>query len=358
VDGPTANGIAVSDGGENACEILLERERMGMKRLLRFGDVILFYRPWLTEVTAGVLSIVYGPNTVMFRVPVNLRPADLMSQVSQHNTVLAQDGLFFRNRAACRAIHGTIAKIEHFTTVGEWTSSTIYLNNPAAKISVGISDCAFETTRSIAGLRASHYVWFFGLIEREVSNMYFTAETSVYNTVMLHAIVASDIVRPALLDGCGAFTTFIARAVIVAVECSPLEVHSLCRAAVPRSGACSLCRAGVGRDAVQDAVVRMEIDDGSCDPVPVVALASVLAFWTAAPDKWGAYTEARQRGLLRELVGRELVFVLSRGCEEEFGEYSSAECWRVDRCGNTAGDVEREVEWLRRWHRDLDTGAP
>ena len=362
VDGPTTNGISVSDGTEKGAELVLERERMGIKMLLRFGDVILLYRPLVRQIYAGILSLVYGPNTVMFRVPVSLKPADIVSQVSQHHSELTQDGLVYRNSAASRSVCGTVEKIENYVDRGDWSSSTVSLcdqRGHTVVIYIHMPDCSYEMKKAVATLKPSHFVWFFGLIEREKESnrMYLTSETAIYNTVMLRAIVATDIVQALPLELIHSFQTFVARAVIIEASCCIRDVHTICRSAVSKRGSCSLCHAVVADDITQELILQMTIDDGTCDPLHVFARGSTFASWNTDARKWSSYSEEKKQSMLAELTGNEFVFILSLGSEDEFGGFGVGPCWRIDQCANLVGDTEREVVRLLNWHRQLDSAA-
>ena len=359
VDGPTANGISVSDGSEKGAELVLERERMGIKMLLRFGDVIMLYRPWVRQIYAGILSLVYGPNTVMFRLPVTVKSVDVTSQVSQHNASLTQDGLVYRNSAASRAICGTVERIENYVDRGDWSSSTVYLCDQRGHtiiIYINMADCTYESTKVVSGLRPSHFVWFFGLIEREKESrrMYYTSETGIYNTVMMRAIIASEVVQVLPLELINSFQTFVARAVMIKADCSVREVHSICRSAVSKMGHCRLCHAAVSDDIVEELFLQVTIDDGTCDPITVFGRGSAFGFWGVDPGKWKSCNSEKREAILRDIIGCECVFILSRGSEEEFGGFGVGPCWRVDQCANLVGDNEREVVRLCNWHRQLD----
>jgi hypothetical protein len=289
IEGPTSTGITVSQGPTDSAELVLEAEQLGLQGLLRFGDIILLHRPWVREITAGILSLVYGPNTVMFRVPVELNSSDPLSQVSQHQRKLSQDGLRFRNSAACRSVSGTVDRVEHGFDSSGWTWSTLHLCEPkghSVKISVQLSDCSRELRRDLGRVRRSHFLWLFGLIERSTNVLYFTRETALYNPSILHGVVASDIVSPAPLEFIDRFDTFVARAVVTEANCRLEEAHRTCGAVVSRGRICPICKCNATGNCVEALVLALSIDDGSADSVGVAAMGEQCPFWSGTPEKW------------------------------------------------------------------------
>jgi hypothetical protein len=356
IDGRTNTGITVSDGPQSSAELHLEKEQLGLQMLLRFGDVVVLYKPWVREVTPEVLSLVYGPNTVMFRVPADSRRNAPMSQVSQHRANLHQDGLLFRNSAACRSVRGTVDRIEHSIDSMGWTATEIGMcdtHGHTVKVSVKLADCSYETQKALTGIRKSHFLWIFGLLEQGSNVLYFTNETTLFNPALMHSIVASDIVAPQDLSFLHRFDTFVARAVVIALECQVKQVHEVCRGTVSRNGVCYVCREREC-SVVKEIVLFMTIDDGSCDAVQVAALGSKLPFWGVTVETWEKADEQKHGMLLRQLIGKEFVFVLSQCEDAEFGELDDSVGWRVDQCTSAVGDVEREVHRIIEWHQAVN----
>jgi hypothetical protein len=317
IDGRTDNGITVSDGPESI-ELHLEREQLGLQRLLRFGDIVVLYKPWIRELVPEVLSLMYGPNTVMFRVPAAVQRTDSTSQVSQHRPNVRQDGLLFRNSAACRSVRGTVDRIVHSAD-----STEIVIcegSGRSVRVSVKLADCAYEMQRSLASIRRSHFLWIFGLIEQSSNVLYFTNETTLFNPALMHSIVASGIAVVRELHFLHRFNTFVARAVVIGLKCEVKNVHDLCKGIMGRNGSCCVCR---GRECkvVKELVLFMAIDDGSCDGVEVAALGSKLLFWGVTVPIWEGSDEQKRGTFLRQLTGKEFVFVLSQCDDTEFCEF-------------------------------------
>jgi hypothetical protein len=356
IEGPTAEGINVSDGPGKSIELHLERAQLGLRELLRFGDIVVLYRPWVLELGAGTLSLVYGPNTVMFRVPADWHSQDAQSQISQHGRNAQHDGLHYRNSAASRSVRGTVERVEYVVDRETWIAWKLVLCDDSCRtlqITVTLNDCSYDVRKTIAAVRKSHFVWIFGLIERGQNVLYFTPETTLFNPALMHSMIASDIVGPRELRWIGRYTTFVAKAIVVGIEAKVKRVHELCRGRVGRSGVCSVCKRRTDKTA-RDLVLKMRIDDGLCDPILVMGLASRLPFWSVTPGKWVAADESNRRRMGSEIVGKEFLFVLSAGDEGEFSKSADSEVWRVDQCIATVGDVEREVQWIRAWHEQMD----
>jgi hypothetical protein len=355
IEGPTLEGINVSDGPGKSTELHLERAQLGLRELLRFSDIVVLYRPWVLELDAGTLSLVYGPNTVMFRVPADWHGP---SQISQHRRNAQQDGLHYRNSAASRSVRGTVEKVEHVVDGETWTASKLTLCDDSCRtlqITVTLSDCSYEVRKAIAAIRKSHFLWVFGLIERGQNVLYFTPETTLFNPALMHSIVASDVVGPREIRWIARYTTFVAKAIIVRIEGKVKRVHELCRGYVGKSRMCSVCKRRTDKTA-RELALKMRIDDGSCDPIVVMALASRLPFWSVTPRKWEVADESDRRRMASEIVGKEFFFVLSAGDEAEFSKSADSDVWRVDQCIATVGEVEREVQWIRAWHEQMDKG--
>jgi hypothetical protein len=360
IEGRTRSGITVSQGANDSAELVLEPDQMGLINLLRFSDIVVLFRPEVREFNPGILSLCYGPNTVMFRVPATLTAADPLSQVSQHHKALSQDGLRYRNSAACRSVVGTVERVEHMVDSVGWVSSTLHLCEPrghSVKIAVPIVDCAREMQMELGRLRRGHFVHIFGLIERSTNVLYLTSETALYNPSSMYGIIASDIVLPGELERIEQFTTFVARAVVLSVECYLREVHRLCGAVVSPGEACGVCGAGTRGSCAEELVLVMAIDDGSCDAVTVAATGGKFPFWSGSAEKWKKADDARKREMLGELIGKEFIFVLSRGCSAEFGEMGDSDLWRVDMCGSPVGEAEREAQRIQQFHVELDREA-
>jgi hypothetical protein len=354
IESPAQYGIIVSDGGSRAIEFRLKPEQTGLKQLLRFGEVVLLYKPWIRE-DCNVLYLVYGPNTVVFRVPVDLPNESVFSQINQHST-LTQDGLSFRNSAACRFVHGTIERIENSIDRGAWMSMSITLcdsDNRSRHIFAQISDCSYELRKLLATIRPHHYVWFFGLLER-AKWLDFTSETTVYSPAVMHSIVSSSIINPLDLNSIADYVTFLCRAVVIKIEANLTNVHEICGCCLLPSGLCSLCQARVEHGVSKELILTMEIDDGSCDGVTVMAVASKFPFWSGSVEKWQEYGQSEKQRLLDDLLGREFLFVLSKADLAQFGGVRGSNGWRVDQCGKPIGDLEREVYRIFEWHLGMD----
>jgi hypothetical protein len=97
----------------------------------------------------------------------------------------------------------------------------------------------------------------------------------------------------------------------------------------------------------------MKIDDGSCDAVKVMAVASKFPFWSGNVEMWQKCDQNEKRNLLSDLLGKEFLFVLSKADLGEFG-MEGANGWRVDQCGKPIGDLEREIYRIFEWHRGMD----
>jgi hypothetical protein len=356
VDGRTVTGITVSDGPQSFSELHLEKEQLGLQMLLRFGDIIVLYKPLIRELTSGVLSLIYGPNTLMFRVPADSKLNDSMSQVSQHRINFRQDGLLFRNSAACRSIRGTVERIHHSIDSTEWTTTEFTLCDSSGhtlQVSVRLTDCPYDIQKTLTGIRKSHFLWIFGLIEQSPNVLYFTNETTLFNPSLMHSIIASDIVTPRDLSFLNRFDTFVARAIIIALKCDVKKTHDICHGTVSRNGICSVCKSR-NCTVLKELILFMTIDDSSCDGVEVAAIRSKLPFWGVNIEKWERYNKQEQNGLLQQLIGKEFIFVLSQCDDTEFDEFGYSVIWRVDQCSASVGDVEREVHRILQWHQTMD----
>ena len=356
VEGPTKNGIFLTDG-EYKIELFLDDDRKSLKLLLRFGDVIVFHQPWLKEMSPGILSLIYGPNSVMFRVPVSVQSKDPLSQISQHAPNLSQDGLLFRNSAACRSIRGTVINIEHKVDYGAWASSLITLldsNERKVNISVKAETSSYDVMKAVSEIRPSHFIWLFGLIETSSNVISFTNETTVFNTSLLCSIIASNVVVPKALKIRDNFTTFVTRAVIVNITCEAKKVHKICHTLVPFNS-CPVCNYTLNDDEMEsDFLISLDIDDSSCDPVTVYGNGSKFPFWTVKTGDWVKFTPEKKKKIKNSILGQEYIFVLSIGNEREFCGFGDDNVWRVDQCIRPVGDVEREVRLLKKWHQKLD----
>ncbi|OHT06228.1 hypothetical protein TRFO_25781 [Tritrichomonas foetus] len=355
VEAPTERGIIFTDG-EKKVELYLDEDRKPLKLLLRFGDVIVFYQPWVRELTPGIKSLIYGPNSVMFRVPVTVNSSDPLSQISQHASHLSQDGLLFRNSAACRSLRGTVLKIEHVQDSGKWSSSITIFDSDDRNVRINIKNgvSPYEVMRVVSLIRPNHYVWIFGLIELSNNILSFTSETAIFNTSLLHSIVASNIVIPKSLSIISEFTTFVARASIIKVNCELRKVHKTCQTLVSYKN-CSTCKAMIIDDDLEEEFLfKLEIDDSSCDPVTVYGNGSKFPFWSIKPVDWKKADETKKGSLISKIIGKEYIFVLSLGNEQEFCGFGDDTVWRVDQCIRPVGDVEREVRMIRKFHEKLD----
>jgi hypothetical protein len=348
IQGKTETGIVFSDGNQ-LVELHLERGQLDLRRLLCFGDVIVLYRPWVRQIEAEVPSLVYGPSTVIFRVPAVTRGLKGSSQISQHRHSFGQDGLAFRNMANCRSVQGTVDRITHIADSSELTLCDSH--GHSVTVSVGWADCNYEMQKALTLVRRSHYLWIFGLNESVSKVLNFTNETTMFNPGLMYSIIASDIVTPQDLSFLGRFESFVARAIVIGLDCQVITVQEVCKGALSRNGTCSVCaqRGCTGR---KELVLFIAIDDGSCDAVEVAALGSKLPFWGVTVARWETVDVEDRKALIRQLVGREFVFVLSQCDETEFGETRNPVTWRVDQCTSPVGDVEREVSRIRQWHEE------
>lgn len=365
VESPTKDGITMSDCSDSI-ELYLEEERKPLKQLLNFGDVILFYKPWVEELGEGRTVLTFGPNSVIFRVPINI--GSKFSQVSQHGqSSLTQDGLSFRNSAACRSICGTVCKITNYFVEKEDTessilsSSTIVIYSTSSeKLTITInaaSELPYEVLRIVASLKVNHFVWIYGLIQEEPNNLLFTSETTLYNTSQLYSIIASAAVLPRTLNISGNYKTFVAKAVITnALSYDVKFRHKFCNTLLRtnKQPICPTCRSTISKlkDIDKDILFKIEIDDMSCSPVTVYSLGSKFPFWSIKPVVWEKTSDIEKKEILATLIGRECIFVLSVANENEFCLFSDDfNIWRVDQCIKPVGDIEREVIRLEKWHK-------
>lgn len=368
VESPTKDGITMSDC-TNTIELFLEEERKPLKQLLNFGDVILFYKPWVQQLDDGNTVLSFGPNSVLFRVPITV--GSNFSQVSHAQSSLTQDGLSFRNSSACRAICGTVVEISSTfddkvpSETSKWSSSTLIIRTEPIneKVTVNInaaSDVPYEVLRIVASLRVYHFVWIFGLIQEEQDNLSFTSETTLYNTSQLYSIIASAAVIPKALNSCSKYLTFVGRAVIIKVlTCDVKYKHKFCNTLLRTNNcpSCPTCRSRIYNQKNIDLefLFKFEIDDGSCNPLTVHGLGSKFSFWSTKPNEWRDASKEKRDKLLASIIGREYVFVLSMANEEEFcGFGDDYNIWRVDQCIRPVGDIEREVIRFKKWSQKLD----
>lgn len=373
VKSPTQQGIMVSDG-KDTIEFFLEEDRRALRQLLRFGDIILVYKPWIRQIHAESYCIIYGPQTVIFRVPVSVETNDGMSQISQRPSNQSQSGLQYRNSTASRSIHGTVIGVRHnLNSDSEVTGSTLEssqllihaINECGDSVDyqvhvTKIGSISYDIIRTLCSVKLHHYVWMFGLFEQSPGTLIFTAETTIFNTSQLYTIVVSNIVIPRPLSDMEHFSTFLARATITKIEVSVINVHKLCHTYV-QFGKCPTCKSElVNDDFEKEFKMQLTIDDTfmSCDPITAYGLGSTFSFWTAKPQEWSRLTQQKKDEHIQSLIGQEFVFVLSTAKPKEFGSISSSLIWRVDQCIKAVGDTEREIQNLCKWHSKLDQENP
>lgn len=368
VESPTREGIRMSDC-TNSIELLLDEERMSLKQLLNFGDIILFVNPWAIESDNGQVYLTYGPNSVLFRVPIKIdSKAAHQSQFSQHSS-LTQDGLSLRNSVDCRTLRGTVLSMSNQfddrsdLDISQWTSSVLKIQtteNTRATIKIRVStDTSYEVMRVVASLKPNHFVCIFGLIQEDLYTYSFTSETTIYNTSQLYSIISSNIVLPQSLSISGNYKTFVAKAVITKVlTCDIKYKHKICSTLLrsKQNITCPICQAEITnpKDVDDEFIFKIEIDDMSCDPITVYGNGSKFAIWSTKPIEWIRADQRKKDRLLFPFIGREFIFVLSKASQQEFCGFGDDYCeWRIDQCIRP-GDIEREVRRLTKLHNQLD----
>ena len=349
----TTYGVSVSDGStEIPFQIHLGEERNALKLLLRFNDVIVMYRPDVIQVTQGRFELYFGPNTVIFRVPA--KGETIMSQLTQRGTTLSQDGLLFRNSTACRSVCGHVIEIHHQIQSDQWTTSSIHIITPENRtvtIHAYINQMPTELQGTLALVRTNHYIWAFGMLYQE-GNYTFTPEATLFDTSLMHGIVSSDIVPIMPLKIINKFSTFLCRAVIIKVSCEVKQMHTICRTLLNESNECSYCNHTVTSQRRAILVARLQIDDGTSEPIEVVTTNDKLPFWGVTVKAFTVATPTKQREMQNALVGQEFIFTLSVANEKEFGTYDDSPGWRADIVSQPVGDVQRHIKQLIDWHKE------
>lgn len=357
VEKPVKDGVIVSDGASIKTKFYLDNDRLNLRLLLRFGDVLVIYKPDVKELHPGQLDLLFGPNTVIFRVPVGTTSG--LSQISQHTrSHLMQDGLFFRYTDACRSIQGTVEKCQNSYVENIWNSTTITLcdhQGHTQRVFIEKYKCTFETSKTIAQLRPNHYIWIFGLVSLRKNETYleFTQETTIFDANLLYGLISSDIIKVRSLQYINNFDTYVARAIIANVVCKVKRVHNVCHMVI-NSGHCNNCKTNIDDDFDEEVIMTLDIDDGTCDQVTVYATGNKFPFWGVSGRAWLRYNIRERNDSLTRIIGKEFIFVLSKGSDLEFGEISDNIIWRVDQCVTPVGDVEREIRKLTKWHNKYD----
>lgn len=361
---PTPDGIMMTDITDDI-ELYLEDERKHLKQLLNYRDVILFYKPWVQRNDSGEAILIFGPNSVIFRVPVEI--GSNQSQVSQHvQSSFTQDGLSYRNSLSCRSKCGTVLEIHNDLSYDNRTDTTTWnqfkmviqtADGEQASITIyNTSEIPYEVLRVVASVKVNHFVWIFGLLEVE-HEFKFTTETTIYNTSQLYSIIASNVVIPKTLNVIKKYKTFVARAIITNVlTCEVKNRHKLCNTILNKSY-CHTCQCNIcsHKEIDEDFLFIFEIDDMTCDPMKAFGNGSKFSFWSIKPNEWKRASENEKARLTSSLIGREYVFVLSLASENEFGFYNEDySIYRIDQCIRPVGDIEREVNRLIKWHKKLD----
>jgi hypothetical protein len=339
-------GVLVTDGStQEPFVLLLDEERKGLKLLLRFKDVIMLYRPDVVQADTGFL-LRFGPETVVFRVPAT--GDKTTSQFTQKASTLSQDGLLIRNSNACRSVDGHVVKIEHEKTVS--TITLITSDNKTIQLNSNSNEIPSTLMSNILLIRKNHYIWAFGLSAHDGADFIsFNDESTLFNTSLMHGIIASSFVPKYSLKRIDDFNTFLTRAVIVSVDCECKNMHKVCRTISPDDKHCSYCRSLEANELKRVLIVRFLIDDGTCDPVEVATTHEKLPFWGVSPMRWCDASDQQREKMKRKLLGQQFIFALSSAEETEFGNFTDSKIMRVDMAMAPVGDAHTHICEMRKW---------
>lgn len=353
VEKPIQEGFVLSDGSELTIDFQLSQEQIGFRKLLHFGDILIIYKAEVIKnEVSNRLSLVFGPCTVFFRVP--FIQFSTTSQISQKSLSQKSSGLSFRNSTACKFVRGTVESIENNHDSDIWYETIINIfdmDNRSFNISVQISEIKFETTKILASIRPNHFIWIFGAIEVSSKNsqiLKLNQESTIFNTSLLYSPIASSFVTPQSLSVLNYYCTFVARAIIINASFKLVDVHKLCGNAIS-NGYCPICKCYTSKKE-KEFILQLEIDDGSCDPITVYGVGSKFPFFGISKRNF-------QKRDIQQLLGKEHIFLLSKGNGYEFLTFDDSPIWRVDQCLDLVGDIEREVDHLIKWHQKLDSKA-
>ncbi|KAH0790553.1 hypothetical protein GPJ56_005542 [Histomonas meleagridis] len=358
VEEPNSNGFTLTDGTSETIDFVLSAEAMSFRELLRFGDLLIIYKPLISTLPNGLKYLRFGPKTVFFRIP--FVQTSTFSQISQTQRSFSQrnNGLSFRNSTACKYIRGTIEKIENEHDSDIWISTTIHLFDVESKtyiITAQISELTFETIKVLKSIRQNHFVWIFGAIEVSTKNsniLRINKETNIFNTSILCSPISSDFIKTQSFDVIDNYCTFVARANIIKISCKVVNIHKTCNSATS-GNYCSICKYNTN-SLRKDFLFKITLDDASYTQITAYGFSVMFPFWGVHIDKWDKLSKEEKRKNLNSLCGKEFVFVLSRGNGVEFGKFDDTPVWRIDQCLNMVGDLERQVKHLVEFHKKLD----
>jgi len=350
-------GILVTDKSvDQPFELYLDKERENMKLLLRFDDTIVLYKPDIKMLIPDTYSLLYGPNTVIFRVPVHSDSG--YSQYSQKDGARTEHGLLIRNTSSSASIKGIVIDVKHTIQHQSIVSTTIsIIEEPGKihKICAFYNDVEISQINVLESIKNNHFLWIFGLLKESGGAYYFIKETTVFNTSLLLCIASSYLIPMIPLKCITGYVSFLTRSVILSPRCEEKTIHKICGSVLSPNGKCMYCDGHISpEEKAEELVIHFNLDDGTCPSIECVVLKSQFPFWSTNVTQWNKADQNQKIALLNQLKGKEYIFSLSMSNENEFGDFIDSTVWRVDMCLDPVGYAFKLSNDMMNWHNDMD----
>lgn len=199
--------------------------------------------------------------------------------------------------------------------------------------------------RFIVPLRMGHVVWLFHLRASSDGTLRFTSESKLFNMNMFKNFVDSMAARPLPITAICAYRSGAIRALIVGLSISVCTIHMDCQCVLSDDKVCSMCSTSIGTRGREVLLAEITLEDGGFEPLTVfgTSVASELTDYDATD--WKCELDEVKERIIRSQIGREYVFLISRGRPREFGfDDDGADIWRVDGSWEARSETVRTVK--------------
>ncbi|OHS96535.1 hypothetical protein TRFO_09928 [Tritrichomonas foetus] len=329
VDKTESSFLVQDDSINDPIEFILQNQEKNYLKLINESDFILIWRPVILN---NPLSILCSHETVIFRAP----------QLDDYE--------YHHERSIC----GVIDSIVHFTLGIEWNGCQIELitKNNNRKIIVFTKQTQYNSKKVLSTLQIGHFAYFFHLIRnsQDYDSFLFKNESTLFNLNILTSFLESGIIRPIpIFTLINNFTSGVVRATILNIEISESLIHIDCNCAVDKHSFCQRCLSNVNGRCLNIMLIKVTLDDGNLH-----CLNTLTAFGYSSSfnllgfdiDDWNHLKPNEKNEILRKIVGKELVFFLSKCNPLDFNMGASDEVWRVDAFSEGQEETKRTVKYL------------
>lgn len=320
------------DSVSDPIKLELTEKELDYASLLKIDDIVIIWRP---DVNGDPVRLSFTDKTVIIRLPI------LHSEVTDPRDV---------------CLCGIVNTISYSVRRGEWIGCQLDIidRNDIRRTVVCPTSTSCEQKRVLASIRDGHFVYFFHLLASngEDSVLKFTDGSTIYNMNCMVTLVESMVARPIPISKISFYLSGVVRAEIVEFEVILADIHIDCGCVISDLF-CPKCGSEVEGRIKKEAVLRLTIDDGSLN-LTAYGTSATVDFFVYDGNDWSSQLEFHKNKVIREKIGSEWVFFLSRCSRSEFGGKEDA-MWRIDKVIRGRDETARTIRVLI---GNLQSGEP